>query len=410
MRKRRIIVIGLDGVTPNLLFRWCKAGFLPNLRTILKESSYGILNALSTSSAVAWTAHLTGVGPDQNGVRSFLKEGRFIRTCDIKVKTYPELLSERGYKVGLIGFPILYPPLNLQDGFCVSGILTPPNAKDYFLPSRLRGKIDDYEIGVLYRDRAYGFIDDDVKVSRKKIKKDIFRVGKKKLDTILELMRSENWDFFSAQIQETDTIQHVFWSFMRTKESQFSNVILKFYELIDGFLGKIIERYPEEYLVLLSDHGFGPRKILLSGFWESRLPGLFTEVMYKKEGLFPIFNRLYKVVSSLMPKTPTTIAENHIMTGIHEDEGIWCIKGENIRKGFKVDANFLDIPATILYLANVSIPRVYEGQVLKEIFKTEPKIKFSNEDIRILRTKPEKIRKQIQERLKALGYIDFVEK
>lgn len=97
----------------------------------------------------------------------------------------------------------------------------------------------------------------------------------------------------------------------------------------------------------------------------------------------------------------------------HRMDGILIISGPYIKRGILEDANIMDIAPTILHIMHVSIPSDMDGRVLKEIFK--PRSDFARRDIKYTEpsvqrpkrkvfTKEEE--KELEERLKALGYID----
>ena len=70
----RVIVLGLDGLDPNLLERFMEQGILPNFRRLKEQGSY---NRLATSnpalSPVAWSCFSTGSNPGRHGMYDFLR-------------------------------------------------------------------------------------------------------------------------------------------------------------------------------------------------------------------------------------------------------------------------------------------------------------------------------------------------
>jgi predicted AlkP superfamily phosphohydrolase/phosphomutase len=102
-------------------------------------------------------------------------------------------------------------------------------------------------------------------------------------------------------------------------------------------------------------------------------------------------------------------------SGLHRREGIFLAAGRDIRKGQDVGAlELYDIPATILYLLGIDVPRDFDGRVLTAIFEpgyteghpvgysdvdgddeTTSETTFSSEDADL-----------IEKRLQGLGYIE----
>ncbi len=70
---RRAILIGLDGLDPELVQRFMKDGRLPNMRRL---ADAGMMSKLSTTypamSPVAWSSFATGVDPAKHGIFDFL--------------------------------------------------------------------------------------------------------------------------------------------------------------------------------------------------------------------------------------------------------------------------------------------------------------------------------------------------
>lgn len=345
---------------------------------------------------------MTGVGQEKNGVKSFFNEDRLVGTWDIKIKTYPEYLSERGYRVGVMNFPVIYPPLRLKNGFCISGQLTPVGNGNFFYPPHLKNMLNDYEIDVQYGRRPYGFVDDKLQLSKEQLKKDIFRVGRRRMDAALKLMK-EDWDLFSILIKGTDVIQHCFWSSMIGLGGS-SNIVLEFYKLVDWFFGKILENNPKSTIVILSDHGFGARRMLIVELWAiiNKLPfTVLADTLINTRSFRAMFNTVLKLLPSR--------GSGQMITGDHEYGGIWMAKDERIKEDFEMDTDFLDITPLILCLMGTPIPRIYKGKVVKEIFKDEVEIKYVDDNLSVDRTPP-KYKETMRKRLSALGYVEMVEK
>jgi len=136
----KVVAFAVDGMEPTLVERYIEAGKLSNLAELRDNGAFGTADCSSLSSATQWVTHFTGVGPDTHGVDGFLTSNKkrsagdrapdaeeLINLSNISVKTYPELLDAAGTRVGLINPLPLWPPLEFENGFCVSGMLTPPH-------------------------------------------------------------------------------------------------------------------------------------------------------------------------------------------------------------------------------------------------------------------------------------------
>ena len=64
----KALVIGLDGITLDLLGPWIEAGELPNLQSLMEQGAWGKLRStLPPNSSSSWSSFATGVNPAKNG-------------------------------------------------------------------------------------------------------------------------------------------------------------------------------------------------------------------------------------------------------------------------------------------------------------------------------------------------------
>lgn len=72
-RTRRVVVLGLDGLDPNLLERFSAEGALPNVTSLMQGGAYSRLKTtLPALSPVAWSTFQTGVNPGAHNIFDFL--------------------------------------------------------------------------------------------------------------------------------------------------------------------------------------------------------------------------------------------------------------------------------------------------------------------------------------------------
>jgi len=72
--KRRILAIGLDRASFNLVLRMAKEGCLNNIQRLMQEGSYGVLrSAVPPFTSPAWICFRTGKNPGKLGVYGFLQ-------------------------------------------------------------------------------------------------------------------------------------------------------------------------------------------------------------------------------------------------------------------------------------------------------------------------------------------------
>ena len=71
---QKVIVIGVDGVTLDLIEPWMDKGELPNLDKIRKKGVYGtLLSTMPYYSAPAWVSIATGCSPGKHGIYDFFR-------------------------------------------------------------------------------------------------------------------------------------------------------------------------------------------------------------------------------------------------------------------------------------------------------------------------------------------------
>ena len=71
-RKPRVLVLGLDGATFDLLDAWMERGLMPNVQRLATEGSRAVLRSVMPPvTAPAWTSFATGVRPGKHGVFDF---------------------------------------------------------------------------------------------------------------------------------------------------------------------------------------------------------------------------------------------------------------------------------------------------------------------------------------------------
>ena len=72
--ENRVLVIGLDGATFDLIDLWVKEGKLPNLAKCMEQGVRANLKSTPLSnSAQAWSSFITGKNPGKHGIYDFFE-------------------------------------------------------------------------------------------------------------------------------------------------------------------------------------------------------------------------------------------------------------------------------------------------------------------------------------------------
>ena len=78
-RKRKVVVVGVDGGTFDLIKPWVGQGELPNFQRMLAEGCSAVMECpvASPLSPVSWSSFLTGLTPAHHGILDFLRVSFF---------------------------------------------------------------------------------------------------------------------------------------------------------------------------------------------------------------------------------------------------------------------------------------------------------------------------------------------
>src|SRR5438093_8077543 len=127
----RLLVIGLDGATLDLVRPWIAAGRLPVLGRLVAEGAWGALRStIPAATFPAWTSLVTGVNPGRHGVLDFTERvpGTYrVRFVNGSWRRAPALwtrLSAAGGRGAVLTVPAAYPP-DAAVGVLVSGFDSP---------------------------------------------------------------------------------------------------------------------------------------------------------------------------------------------------------------------------------------------------------------------------------------------
>ena len=132
--KTKLMVIGLDGATLDLLLPWARDGELPAFGKLLNESAWRPLESTRPPlTCPAWPAFYTGKNPGKLGAMDFMGGdggSRIVSYADIRGVAFWDVAAQHGMRSLVINVPVTYPP-RIQNGFMLSGMLTPPGRPCY---------------------------------------------------------------------------------------------------------------------------------------------------------------------------------------------------------------------------------------------------------------------------------------
>ncbi len=116
-RRKKVVVIGLDGVPHSFIQKMLQRGELPNFKALLSEGSLARMRStIPCVSSVAWSSYMTGRNPGKHNIYGFVD--RDPKSLDIYIPTSKnmgcqtlwEALGQQGKRVLVINVPLTYPP------------------------------------------------------------------------------------------------------------------------------------------------------------------------------------------------------------------------------------------------------------------------------------------------------------
>lgn len=355
----RLLVVGLDGADWEILDPLLQQGRMPHLAGLIDSGARGKLLSLSPLlSPVIWTTVATGVEPSRHGVLDFLVEDaegvrQPVTSAQRRVPTLWEILSRSGIDVGVVGWWASWPADPVR-GYLVSDRLAyqlfgfradpevsqgkswPPELYDDLRPLvRIPESVGWDEVEP-YLDRPVRPLSQFDDEDRRRLNE--FRTVLAAGETYLEigkLLRSRfRPELEVIYFEGTDTVGHLFMPYRPPRlpgvegGEAFSEVVNRYYETADRFLGELLEGRDESWTVLvLSDHGFAS--------------------------------------DATRPRTSDSRIGHGGAVDWHRRFGIVVLSGANVRAGVQLEeASVYDIAPTILTLFGQAVPRSWPGRVL----------------------------------------------
>lgn len=407
----RVVIIGLDGAGWNFINPLLEQKALPNIKYLMDKGSYGTLTTIKpTISSVVWTSIATGKTMVKHGVVdwTYINKNNIevpYRGSERRAKTFWNILSETGWKVGVINWFITFPPEEVN-GFMVSEEFRHFPKRDLTQITLTYPKILQKKLQFTCRTKQ-----DFLKIREEENLPDFKKLtpvgeGPRRLapfyeefiaqDKIIEsaslyLIERFPVDAFATYFRLIDVVSHFACGYIEPEllekgmeeekkgkispetlaliDRAYSKILRPVYAYSDRIVGRLLDSINHRTTVIvISDHGFGFNK---GGYGHSDTPEI--------------------------------------------PHGIVLIKGPHIKKGYKIQsAHIYDILPTLLYLFDLPVGKDMDGKVLGEVFdrntlKKQP-IRYIDSyegEFRIKKEgkKDKALDKKTLEELRALGYI-----
>jgi len=269
MDKKKIMIIGLDGATFDIIDPLIATGKLTNLKKLIDNGvRANLISTIPPITPAAWISLFTGKNPGSHGVFNFRTfdlskysafNEEFVTSGWYAGQSIFDIFSENGFKVASIGVPMTYPP------FKVNGVMISSGAP--------RMMIDEASVYPKDIIEAIGKLEIPVKFGRRNrdyFKEYMTRNLQKHLSISRMLLEKENYDLFMIVFGNTDWVAHQFWeccdsSFATYDEKLHAihgRAIEEQYILADKAIGEILRYIDDDtILFIISDHGNGPHPV-----------------------------------------------------------------------------------------------------------------------------------------------------
>ncbi len=335
----QVLIIGLDGATPDLVDRWVAENKLPYLKQMMQNGVYGPLKSTYPPiSPAAWTTFATGYNPGKHGTYDFrdYDPRRYSCFADTIVdsnafagKSIWDLVGAAGQKVGVITVPVTYPAWRVN-GFMVSGYPTPDAAKSFAYPPDLGQRIPP-----LTEDSAFF-----KSASQSEVLKELVRITHLRTDVSIAELKKDDYGLFIMVIGATDRAHHDWWKFIDSEHpaydareaALYGDYILEVYQAADACIGKFLEVVDDDTTVIvMSDHGgmAHPKYYFNTNHWlrtldllkpspkanqsKSGLKGAFKQFYRTKIRRLPYLEKIYRSLPQRLKKMATNLDSQTMM-------------------------------------------------------------------------------------------------
>jgi len=311
-KKKRAVLVGLDGVPYTLLQTLIARGVTPNLGGLAEGGARRFQQmdaSLPEISSVSWSSFMTGVNPARHGIYGFmdLRPG----TYQMYFPSYPHLkapplwddLGKRGKRSVVLNLPGTY-PARAHAGVLVSGFVAIDLKKAVHPPAalpvleKMGYRIDVDTAKAQDADHLYRDLDETLAARERAFD---------------HFWKDEDWDLFVAVITGTDRLQHFQWDAVEDEAHANHARAMEFYRKADAVVGRLVDRLGgSDALYVMSDHGFcGIRsEVYLNRFlvergflkWEKAPPESFADISGESRAFVLDPSRVYLHRKGRYPK------------------------------------------------------------------------------------------------------------
>lgn len=273
MSTQRVMVIGLDGATFDLMRPWLAEGKLPTIARLMREGAAGeMISVPNMNSGAAWATFATGLNPGKHGVYWLVEykpnsyELQPTNALSRHGETIWARLSRRGRRVAVLNVPITWPaePVNgiLVAGWDCPGVRSrgftyPPE----FAQELLRACDGEFIITAAY-EAPEATLNGDMALGIRTIHKQT----ESHLKAARYVLSQGPWDLFIVIFTATDIAHHLLWKtfdpnhpdYNPQEAAHYGGAIYDIYRQLDDAIAELLQYADENTTVIvMSDHGAG---------------------------------------------------------------------------------------------------------------------------------------------------------
>lgn len=273
----RVLVIGLDGGTFDVMRPLAEGGLMPTFAGLMAAGRPGTLRSTVPWYTIpGWASLMTGVDPMTHGLLHWVvaPEGeyfedrrrgrRFVTSGDLGSPTFWDVASAAGRKVAVLNMPLTYPawPVN---GTMITGLLTPKAAEEgTCYPPDLLQRFPGYQVDLSISREADSPDAPPLRgVDLPAYLRELVELTDGRARVGAELLRDEV-DLGVVVFVGPDRISHKAWpeqaAVVEGRDAgETGQLIEDYYRSLDRAVASLLEAAgPETTVMVVSDHGFGP--------------------------------------------------------------------------------------------------------------------------------------------------------
>ena len=260
-RRRRSIVVALDGLGIDLVRDAIAAGMVPNLAALAgADGPQRVATRPPASPQSDWTTFATASNPGRHGVFGLTQPGHELRirlsTADhVRMPTLWERAATDGLSSVVVGLPGTYPARRMSGSLVAGYVVADPARLAY--PAAL---VDDL--------RAAGYRSDvDVRLATEApaefATQLIDSVGRR-IDVMRALLDDDRWSLAVLAFTELDRWGHGWRRRAAAADGAATETATALLAAIDAYVGELRDAHPAARLLVVSTHGVAATERLLN--------------------------------------------------------------------------------------------------------------------------------------------------